>query len=220
METWLNRLKLVLLVALIPLGYQWHKQHKEIMTLRTQNGVLESDLKAKNTISGRELTQVYREGDKVRTVIRYVPSEGSVIEQYKNDISSLEAQLEVANDALKEAKTEEERQIIIEKVAELEKKKMPSFIVKNKGLTFRIGAGVVYDSKEVSPSGDIKWAFWDRYSLTSGLNKNNFELFNLSRHVDDMVRWIKLENLELKAGLGKPYRETGFAYQAGLRVNF
>lgn len=208
-------------LAILLLGYQYNRQKQEIERLTLEKVGLEKDLQAKTVHSGTELKTIVRQEDgTVKTVIKYVPAEGSVVTKYKLDIEVLRVQLEDARNKLAVARNPREKEAAEKEVKSLISKTQPDLEVKDKGWTFRVGGGAVWDSEEFSPSGDLKWAYWGRYSLTSGVNKHNFEVINLTRHVDDLVPWVKMQNLEIKAGLGKPFRDVGWTYQVGARCNF
>ena len=99
-------------------------------------------------------------------------------------------------------------------IKEGEPEKPPEVLVKDRGLTARLGGGVVYAGK-VLPLVDVKLAFWRRYSLTVGVTPQ-FGGLGVSRHLDDLTPFQNLEVLVL-GGLswqGEP--RIGI----GLRTNF
>lgn len=92
--------------------------------------------------------------------------------------------------------------------------KPPEVVVKDWGLTSRLGGGLIY-AGEPLPLLDLKWAYWRRYSLTLGLTPR-FGGVGVSRHVDDFTPFTNLELVGL-AGVG--WRgEPRFGL--GIRTNF
>lgn len=92
--------------------------------------------------------------------------------------------------------------------------KPPEVVVKDRGLTSRLGGGIVY-AGEPLPLLDLKWAYWRRYSLTVGLTPR-FGGLGVSRHIDDFTPFSSLELVGL-VGVGwRGERRLGL----GLRVNF
>lgn len=88
--------------------------------------------------------------------------------------------------------------------------------IKDKGFTCRPGIGVLYSGK-VMPEFDIKWIYWKRYSVKTGVTLE-FADVGVSRHVDDFP-WMSLfKNLELQLIVGWQY-VSGLRIGAGLRVN-
>jgi len=90
--------------------------------------------------------------------------------------------------------------------------------ITNKGFTFRIGYGFVY-SKKLYPELDIKWAYWDRYSLKTGFTIDFADLA-ITRHVDDLIPWFNWQNLEAQVGGGLEWDGLGKRLLAGFRSNF
>lgn len=90
----------------------------------------------------------------------------------------------------------------------------PEVRIKDFGLTFRLGGGIVY-SERLLPEADVKFAYWRRYGALIGMTKD-FGSLGICRHVDDFTPF---PNLELMA-------ETGLSWQGnlrfgiGLRTNF
>lgn len=92
-------------------------------------------------------------------------------------------------------------------------------VVKNKGLTVRIGAAVIYDGK-MDGALDCKLAYWDRYSAEIG-SSLTCPYISLSRHLDDLIPIIHPENVEIMLGYGKPYSNfSDSILLIGLRTNF
>lgn len=90
----------------------------------------------------------------------------------------------------------------------------PEVVIKDKGFTRRLGAGVVY-SGEPLPMIDLKWAYWRRYSVTAGIT-SRFAGIGISRHVDDV---LPFQNLEI-IGIGGPRWQGGFGGGIGMRLSF
>lgn len=101
---------------------------------------------------------------------------------------------------------------VITKVDQSEKP--PDVIIKDRGLTARLGGGIIY-AGEPLPLIDLKWAYWRRYSLTVGLTPR-FGGFGVSRHIDDFTPFHNLEMVGL-GGIGwHGDRRLGL----GFRLNF
>ena len=92
--------------------------------------------------------------------------------------------------------------------------KPPEVVIKDWGFTTRLGGGIVYSGKPL-PLVDLKWAYWQRYSLTLGLTPQ-FGGLGLSRHIDD---FRPFGNLEILGMTGMDW--TGrIRLGLGLRTNF
>ena len=90
----------------------------------------------------------------------------------------------------------------------------PEVIIKDRGLTARLGGGIIY-AGEPLPLLDLKWAYWQRYSLTVGVTPR-YGGVGISRHIDDFTPFNNLEVLGL-GGLdwfGKP------RFGLGVRTSF
>jgi hypothetical protein len=101
---------------------------------------------------------------------------------------------------------------VVSKVDQPEKP--PEVMVKDRGFTRRLGGGLI-SSGALLPMIDIKWAYWMRYSITTGITPE-FGGIGISRHVDDFTPF---QNLEIQglAGLGWGAK---FRFGIGLRTNF
>ncbi len=95
-----------------------------------------------------------------------------------------------------------------------EPEKPPEIVIKDRGFTSRLGAGLVY-SGEPLPMLDLKWAYWRRYSLLLGMTPA-FGGLGVSRHIDDFTPF---SNLEL-VGLGGLDWRGGPRAGIGLRLSF
>lgn len=92
--------------------------------------------------------------------------------------------------------------------------KQPEIVVKDHGLTSRLGGGIVY-AGEPLPLLDLKWAYWRRYSLTAGVTPR-FGGLGVSRHVDDFTPFDNLEIL----GMGGVDWAGNPRLSVGIRTNF
>lgn len=87
------------------------------------------------------------------------------------------------------------------------------------GLTFKPGIAVVYDGK-VNAALDLKLFYLNRYSMGLG-STADFPYIWASRHIDDAVPFIKIENLEIIGGYGRSYSDFGQSkFAIGGRTNF
>jgi len=89
--------------------------------------------------------------------------------------------------------------------------------IKNKGFTFKPGIGMVYSSK-IYPEFDIKFAYWNRYSVKVGTTLD-FVDAAITRHVDDLIPWVNLQNLEIQLGGGINYIDAIRRIMFGIRIN-
>lgn len=92
--------------------------------------------------------------------------------------------------------------------------KPPEVVIKDRGLTARLGGGVVYSGK-ILPLVDLKWAYWRRYSLTTGITPE-FGGIGLSRHIDDFTPF---SNLEIFGLVGASWHSDG-RMGIGIRTSF
>lgn len=92
--------------------------------------------------------------------------------------------------------------------------KPPEVVIKDRGFTSRLGGGIVY-AGEPLPLIDLKWAYWQRYSLTLGLTPR-FGGVGISRHVEDFTPFGNLEIL----GMVGPGWSGNPRFGIGLRTNF
>jgi hypothetical protein len=76
-------------------------------------------------------------------------------------------------------------------------------IIKNRGFTFRPQIGLGY-SGIVTPYAGIKFAFWNRYGFSVGSTKDQIGI-GISRHIDDLVPYMKNTEIILLGGL--PYKD-------------
>ncbi|MBI4375089.1 MAG: hypothetical protein HY549_01440 [Elusimicrobia bacterium] len=90
----------------------------------------------------------------------------------------------------------------------------PEIIIKDRGVTSRIGGGIVYAGAPL-PLLDLKYAYWRRYSLTIGVTPR-FGGAGMSRHIDDFTPF---SNLELVGLLGTDWSGKS-RFGLGLRTNF
>lgn len=85
------------------------------------------------------------------------------------------------------------------------------------GFTCRLGYGVLYNGKFL-PELDIKWVYYGRWSLKTGITKEFVDI-GVSRHIDDLIPYIKPRNVELQIVVGKSY-EGAVVIAGGARSNF
>ncbi len=92
--------------------------------------------------------------------------------------------------------------------------KPPEVVIKDRGFTNRLGGGIVYVGKPL-PLIDLKWAYWQRYSLSLGITPELGGL-GISRHINDFTPF---ENLEILS-LGGLDWQGDFRFGLGMRINF
>lgn len=87
------------------------------------------------------------------------------------------------------------------------------------GLTFKPGIAAMYDGK-FNAAIDFKLFYMNRYSMGLGSTPDSPYIW-ASRHVDDLVPFIKVENLEIMGGYGRSYSDFGHSvFAIGGRTNF
>ncbi len=87
------------------------------------------------------------------------------------------------------------------------------------GFTFGPGISVMYDGK-VNAGLDFKLLYINRYSMGLGSTMEYPYIWG-SRHIDDLVPFIKVENLEIMGGYGRTYSDFGHGILAiGGRTSF
>ncbi len=96
-------------------------------------------------------------------------------------------------------------------------------IVKNRGLTIKLGAGILYsgnyENVSFNPTLDLKLLYWNRYSGGIG-SSLNYPFLYFSRHIDDLTMG-QFKNIELMLAYGKPYAEFEKSILGiGVRGNF
>lgn len=85
--------------------------------------------------------------------------------------------------------------------------------VKDYGFTCRLGGGLVY-AGALLPQADIKWFYFRRYSVLTGITPQ-FMTISLSRHVDDV---IPLQNAEIGGHIGVSW-DGRIKLAFGIRTN-
>jgi hypothetical protein len=96
--------------------------------------------------------------------------------------------------------------------------------VKWYGFTFRPGIAAVYHGgfgkQPLTVALDAKMFYINRYSIGLGSSLEYPYVWG-SRHVDDLIPFIPVENLEVMGGYGKPYENFGNSvFVIGGRTNF
>lgn len=92
------------------------------------------------------------------------------------------------------------------------------------GLTFRPGIAVLYDGhangNNVNAALDIKLVYVNRYSIGLG-STVEYPYVWASRHIDDLIPFIRVDNLEVMGGYGRTYSDFGHGVLLiGGRTNF
>jgi hypothetical protein len=97
--------------------------------------------------------------------------------------------------------------------------------VKWYGFTFRPGFSAIYDGglvskRPITVALDAKLFYISRYS--SGLGSSlEYPYVFASRHIDDIIPFIPVENLEIQVIYGRPYEDfSGSVFGLGGRTNF
>ncbi|MFA6433741.1 MAG: hypothetical protein WCW52_03515 [Elusimicrobiales bacterium] len=92
--------------------------------------------------------------------------------------------------------------------------KLPEIAVKDWGFTARLGGGMVYSGK-VLPVIDLKWFYWRRYSMTTGISPK-FIGIGISRHIDDFTPFRNIEIVGIAGATWTGSRQ----FSCGIRFNF
>jgi len=209
-------------------------QTKRLDTLKTKH----EDIASKLKLAENDLAKIRIDGNKVSSNSRkdgtsstFRPPEGRVDitisenKKLKEQLKDAEGRLETLKNQPNADPQEIER--LKREVDKLRGNVLDIHVnVQRWGFTFRPGIGVVYAPK-VSDSGDVrhlllpeidfKFLFFDRYSLKAGLNLQFIDI-GISRHIDDLIPFFKLENLEIQ-GLGGVEYSGGWRLGVGARVN-
>lgn len=152
----------------------------------------------------------------------YVPPEAGLRASVKEN-AKLKKQLDALNANIR--KLESSGNATAEEIAALKKQrdelagKVPELHIdfSRFGFTCRLGYGVLYNGKFL-PEIDIKWVYWGRWSLKTGATKEFVDI-GVSRHLDDLIPYIKPRNVEAQIIVGKRY-DGPYTIAAGARSNF
>jgi len=93
------------------------------------------------------------------------------------------------------------------------------------GLTFRPGVAAIYDGgfrqqRPLTVGLDAKLFYAARFSAGLG-STMDYPYAWVSRHVDDLIPFFPVENLEIMGGYGRPYEDFGKSvFAIGGRTNF
>jgi hypothetical protein len=151
----------------------------------------------------------------------YIPPESKTTITVKVD---REAQKKLIEVNAKLAELEKDREKNAAEIARLNKeredleKKATKVVVEGKrwGVTARLGLGALYSGKFL-PELDCKVLYWGRYSVKLGIT-TEFGGVGVSRHIDDLVPFLNLQNLEVQGVYGREFG-GGTRYAIGVRVN-
>jgi hypothetical protein len=98
-------------------------------------------------------------------------------------------------------------------------------VIDRMGFTFRPGIAALYDggfnpSRPITVGVDAKLVYISRFSAGLGTTID-YPYIWVSRHVDDIIPFIPVNNLELNIGYGKPYSNFSTSvFAIGGRTNF
>lgn len=200
-------------------GWLYNRQQRIMADEKAKAEGLAADLREKITMANNELVRVSRDAEgKIVYKRVYVPPEGSVVITQKEE-AALRAKMAELADKLAKAiakgdATEAERlRNEMGRAGDVDVK------IKNKGFTLKPGFGFDWANQGVKPRLDLKWAYWDRYSLLVGGSANGLGV-DVSRHIDDIM-WGRPQNVEIFAGYKFfRFRPETTAWAGGLRANF
>ena len=125
----------------------------------------------------------------------------------------IQKQIDALNKALADAKAKGEEGVDEVERLEAEKKALEAKLfqvdvkVQKWGFVFKPGFGIVFDG-DMHPEVDIKFLFWNRYSLKAGstVSKNPLFTAGLTRHIDDLIpRPFNFQNLEIQILFGSRF---------------
>jgi hypothetical protein len=86
--------------------------------------------------------------------------------------------------------------------------------IHNRGFTLRPEIGFGYDGKADGYIG-IKWAYWNRYSLSVGSTSKQVGI-GVARHIDDIVPFT--HNAEITVMYGYPYKKSDGSVFVGVKT--
>ena len=213
--------ELVLVVLLVVVGWCYNRKAAELQKAKTEAGQLADGLQAQIQLKNGELEILRRRPD--GTVSRdtvFVPQEGGATVQQK-DMAELQKKYNEAQDKLAKSTSPEERKALQEEIARLSKELKKTelvVIVKDKGFCLRPGIGVEYGGLGLQLRGDLKVAYYKRYSVLLGGSRHGLDI-GASRHLDDVLFW-KPQNLEVWGAYKYLRMNGGNAVAGGLRVGF
>lgn len=93
------------------------------------------------------------------------------------------------------------------------------FDIKNKGFTVRPGFGGIYDRNALLLQGDVKLAYWSRFSAGAGLTTRSLNYW-VSYHLDQLPYWHP-QNVEFLLGRSIIRFDNNVnQLNAGFRMNF
>lgn len=133
----------------------------------------------------------------------------------KNKVRELDARIEaLSND--KNSRAEEIEGLRKER-EEWKKKVVEVVVTASKfGFVAKPGLGVVYSAGWL-PEVDLKVFYWNRYSVKVGITKE-FGDIGITRHIDDLVPFFRLQNVELQGVYGMAFSGER-RWGVGARIN-
>lgn len=213
----------LLLVIIIGFQFKYALSLRDRLNAKSNQLQLKDDELAKFRISDGNVRGAVRNPDgSIDHTSTFRPPEGTVEIVFREDpktkkkIKELEAKLAAAR-SMGDDDSDEIKALEAELANARKGLFKPSVKVQRFGLTFRPGFGVIYSSK-LYPEIDFKWAFWDRYSLKTGVT-TKFVTTGLTRHIDDFTpSWFKLRNIEGQIVGGLNYT-GGWRVGVGVRIS-
>jgi hypothetical protein len=234
---WNNKERALIILLLLIVGVQTKRYYSSQQDLEKQlieRGKLPDDIDFIGEIKGTKLTLTYRDS-KNNVVFKeyYVPREGGAKFTKHIDLKKYDAKdgfggNSVDNAAAIKMPSLNPLKNLINIITGHNEVKTGTGVtpdIRYMGFTFRPGIFGVYDggfnsSRPFNVGIDAKLFFLYRWSAGLGTTVDYPEVF-ISRHVDDFVPFIPVENLELMLGYGKPYSNFGNSVLLlGGRTNF
>ena len=208
----------LLIILLVVLGWLYHRKAAQLDTFQQEASGLEAGLRQKITYAQNQLEVVTKDlTGKVIIKKVYIPPEGSVTVRVA-DYQKFMAEYKALLDKLKNAPAEERAKIeqaIKDKLKELGIG--DEVIVKTHGWTVRPGLGLDWANQGTKIRADVKFYYWNRWSLLFGGSENGMGPA-ISRHIDDLI-WGKLTNVEVFGGYNVIRFNHSTVISGGLRIN-
>lgn len=224
-----------IILAIIIIFLTWRNNNLKIKntTLEVEKGKLPENIEFVMQLKGNKFTATYRDS-KGAVVYKeyYVPSEGGVKFTKYIDLKQYDANAGFSGQTQTNTPSIPSlnpfNNLVHGLFGNKDKDKKDGKIepyVDVVGFTFRPGISFIYDggynpSRPVTIGLDAKLIYAWRYSAGLG-STMDYPYIWTSRHIDDLVPFIPINNIELMLGYGKPYSSfSNSVFTIGGRSNF
>ena len=214
-------LELVLVAAILVTGWMYNRKTAELRQAELKAGQLADGLQSQIRLKDGQLEVLRRKADgTVSSETTYVPPEGYITIK-ETDLKDLRTRYEELLRKLATATDPDEIKRLkaeIDRILGTLKNPTVTVEVKDKGFCLRPGIAMEYGGMGLQLRGDLKLAYWKRYSAEVGGSKYGLDI-SASRHLDDIL-WGKPQNLEAWFGYKFLRMNDGNAVAGGLRLGF